>query len=69
MAAKTMDDIALLMKQLKFKKKLFGGVKEMDVWRKLELLHQQYQSNIGQNNGVENGIGAPCGGQAGKRAG
>jgi hypothetical protein len=44
MAAKTMDDIALLMKQLKFKKKLFGGVKEMDVWRKLEVLHQQYQS-------------------------
>lgn len=44
MAAKTMDDIALLMKQLRFKKKIFGGVKEMDVWRKLELLHQQYQS-------------------------
>ena len=44
MAAKSMDDIALLMKQLKFKKKLFGGVKEMDVWRKLELLHQQYMS-------------------------
>lgn len=44
MAAKTMDDIALLMKQLKFKKKLFGGVQELDVWRKMELLHQQYMS-------------------------
>lgn len=44
MAAKTMDDVALYMKQLRFKKKIFGGVLEMDVWRKLEQLHHQYQT-------------------------
>ena len=43
MAAKNMEDVALFMKQLRFKKKLFGGVQEMDVWRKLEQLHQQYE--------------------------
>lgn len=44
MSVKSMEDIALHMKQLRFKKKLFGGVQELDVWRKLEQLHQQYQS-------------------------
>ena len=44
MAAKNMEEVALYIKQLKFRKKLLGGVQEMDVWRKLEQLHQQYES-------------------------
>lgn len=44
MAATNMEEIALYIKQMRFKKKMFGGVQEMDVWRKVEQLHQQYES-------------------------
>lgn len=44
MAAKSMDDIAAFLKELRFRKKLFGGVSEKDVWRKLELLQREYRS-------------------------
>lgn len=44
MAAKSMEDIALFLKELRFRKNIFGGVNEADVWKKLELLHQEYQT-------------------------
>ena len=44
MSAKNMDDIAELFKGMKFRKKLFGGVSEMDVWKKLEQLQKEYRS-------------------------
>lgn len=44
MAAKTMEEIAAWLKELKFRKKWVGGVDEADVWRKLEELQSQYQS-------------------------
>lgn len=43
MAAKSMDDIAALLKGLRFRKKLLGGVDERDVWKKLELLQKEYR--------------------------
>ena len=36
MPAKRMEDIAAYMKQMKFRRKTFGGVDEADVWRQLE---------------------------------
>lgn len=42
--AKSMEDIAKIMKDMRFRKKLFGGVSEADVWRQLEKLHAEYQS-------------------------
>lgn len=44
MSAKNMDDIAELFKGMKFRKKLLGGVSEMDVWKKLEQLQKEYRS-------------------------
>lgn len=44
MSAKSMEDIAAELKSLRFKKTLFGGVSEADVWRQLEKLHAAYQS-------------------------
>lgn len=44
MAAKSMDDIAAFLKELRFRKTLFGGVSEKDVWKKLELLQREYRS-------------------------
>ena len=41
MSAKNMDDIAELFKGMKFRKKLLGGVSEMDVWKKLQ---KEYRS-------------------------
>lgn len=39
-----MDDVAKTLKEMRFRKKLFGGVDEADVWRQLEYLQQVYQS-------------------------
>jgi len=39
-----MNDIAKILKKLKFNKKFIGGVDELDVWKKLEALHREYQS-------------------------
>lgn len=44
MAARNMDDIADLFRTLRFKKALFGGVKEKDVWKQLDKLQKEYRS-------------------------
>lgn len=44
MAAKNMDDIAALLKGLRFRKKIIGGVDEMDVWKKLDMLQKEYRA-------------------------
>lgn len=44
MAARNMDDIAELFKTLRFKKSLFGGVKEKDVWKQLDRVQKEYRS-------------------------
>lgn len=40
------DQINAWLKQVKFKKSLFGGVKEEDVWKKLQELHALYREAI-----------------------
>ena len=40
---RTMQDIADQLSAMKFRKKMFGGVDEPDVWKKLEQLQQTYQ--------------------------
>ena len=40
---RTMQDIADALSAMKFRKKVFGGVDEADVWKKLEALQQTYQ--------------------------
>ena len=40
---RTMQDIADQLSAMKFRKKMFGGVDEADVWKKLEQLQQTYQ--------------------------
>ena len=44
MSAKNMDDIAELIRKMKFRKKLFGGVDEQDVWRQIDVLQKAYRS-------------------------
>ena len=44
MAAKNMDDIAEIFRKTKFRKKLFGGVDEQDVWKKLDDIQKAYRS-------------------------
>lgn len=44
MAARNMEDIAEVFKTMKFKKTLFGGVSEKDVWKKLDKLQKEYRS-------------------------
>lgn len=44
MAEKDMRDIAELFEKMKFRKKLFGGVDERDVWRKLDIVQKEYRS-------------------------
>ena len=39
-----MKDISNLLKNLKFRKKMFGGIDEKDVWRKLDELQEEYQN-------------------------
>ncbi len=41
---KTMDDIAAFIDGMKFKKKTFGGVDELDVLKQMEALQQVYRS-------------------------
>lgn len=43
MGAKSMEDIASMMKEMHFRKKIFGGVDEADVWRQLEKLQNEYR--------------------------
>lgn len=44
MAAKSMEEIAELLKTLRFRKKIFGGVSEADVWKQLDMLQKEYRS-------------------------
>lgn len=44
MAVKSMKEIAVYIKQMRFRKKIFGGVDENDVWRQLNDLHKEYQT-------------------------
>ena len=44
MSAKNMEEIAGWLKELKFRKKIIGGVDEANVWNKLDELQAQYQS-------------------------
>lgn len=37
-------DIADHLKKLKFKKKLFGGVDQLDVWNKIYQIDKEYQA-------------------------
>lgn len=41
--AKKIEDISKYLQNLKFKKKLFGGVDEADVWKKIEALNLEYK--------------------------
>ena len=40
---RTMKDIADALSAMKFRKKVFGGVDEADVWKKLVTLQNTYQ--------------------------
>lgn len=44
MSAKSMEDIAEVFKNLRFRKKMIGGVDERDVWKKLEMVQKEYRS-------------------------
>ena len=44
MSAKSMEDIASVMKKMHFRKKILGGVDEADVWHQLEKLQSEYRS-------------------------
>ena len=39
-----MDDIAALLKGMRFQKKLIGGLDEADVWRQLDTLQKEYRA-------------------------
>lgn len=41
---KTMDDIATFIYGMKFRRKTFGGVDELDVLKQMEALQQVYRS-------------------------
>lgn len=41
---KTMDDIATFIDGMKFRRKTFGGVDELDVLKQMEALQQVYRS-------------------------
>lgn len=42
--SRSMADVAAYIKGMRFKRRLFGGVDEADVWRQIELLHKEYES-------------------------
>lgn len=44
MKAKNLDEVNEFVKTMKFQGKVFGGVNEEDVWRKIELLQEEYES-------------------------
>ncbi len=44
MEMKSMDDIAELFKGLRFRKSLFRGVNEKDVWKKLDAVQKEYRT-------------------------
>ncbi len=42
--AKSMEDVSAVIREMRFRKKLLGGVDELDVWRQLERLQREYRS-------------------------
>ena len=40
---RTMQNIADLLSNMEFRRKIFGGVDEADVWRQIENLQRTYQ--------------------------
>ncbi|MCF0259257.1 MAG: hypothetical protein HUJ54_05305 [Erysipelotrichaceae bacterium] len=42
----TNDPIASFLKTVKFKRKLFGGVDEKDVWKKIDELNELYKAEL-----------------------
>ena len=44
--AKKIEDISKVLKEIKFKKKFFGGVDELDVWNKIESINLEYKENV-----------------------
>ncbi|MDO5047852.1 MAG: hypothetical protein Q4D88_04810 [Anaerococcus sp.] len=45
-----MNRISEHIKNMKFRKRILGGVDEADVWRQIESLHQLYQEEIALQN-------------------
>ena len=41
--AKKIEDISKVLNEIKFKKKFFGGVDELDVWNKIESNNLEYK--------------------------
>ena len=50
MAVTSLEEIALKIKKVRFKKKLFGGISEADLWKKFELLQADYQGVLDQKD-------------------
>lgn len=44
MSARNMEEIAEVFKNLSFRRTLFDGVDEKDVWKKLEQVQREYRS-------------------------
>ena len=40
------EEIVKWLKKMKFRKKIFGGVDEADVWKKIEQLDEKYQAAL-----------------------
>lgn len=43
---KSKDNISQILSNMKFKKKIFGGVDEIDVWKKIEKLQIEYEKEF-----------------------
>ena len=44
MAASNLNEIAEHIRHMRFKRKMFGGVDESDVWKKIEELDADYRN-------------------------
>jgi hypothetical protein len=44
--AKSMEEIAEMLKSTRFRRRFFGGVDEDDVWKKIEKLQKEYAELI-----------------------
>ena len=42
--SRTMSDVAEYIRKMRFKKRVFGGVDEADVFRQMEMLHREYEA-------------------------
>lgn len=42
--SREMEEITATLREMKFRKRLLGGVSEADVWRQLEKLQQAYEA-------------------------